>query len=306
MDSTNQEPITTLSSTKNSESSETKDSIISQITREDIMNRMAFWPEIIPLIGQLKYSPFGSTSLDVPTFHTNHIKNLADTASVSDYQYASIQGRPDLLESIVKNFPETKRFNDAGINLTVKNVHCTSGAVSGFGSCIEAFCKADEEVILFEPIYPFHAGKVYLRNLTLKTVRLVYNPKINQFELDFEALKKILTPKSRLMIITNPNNPTCKVFSKEEYKKISEIIKDYPNLIVVEDAAYFLYYDEAFKPIPYAVVNPEDFKRAITFYSNGKMYNITGVRLGISFGPEDLLKKTLRYLYDGRNFPAFL
>ena len=201
-------------------------------------------------------------------------------------------GRQDLRQSVLDNFPEVKRFTEAKIDLTLDNILISSGAVSGIAACIDAFCEVDDEVILFEPIYPLHLPKIIGKNLTLKTVRMNYNSEISSFEVDYEALRRTLTPKSKVLVLCNPNNPACNVYTKEEYQKISEIIRDYPNLIVVEDSAYFLYYSDDQKPTPFAVVNPQDFHRSVTFYSGGKMYNVTGLRVGIAVGPKDVLART--------------
>jgi len=265
-----------------------------KITKEELNSRLVFcfWPELYPFMSQIKYAPQGSTSLEIPTFHTDNIKKVIKEATVEDYQYNLMEGRIDLRESVLDNFPEVQRFLKAGINLNAENVLISSGAVSGINSTIGRLCEnSDDEVLIFEPMYPFHMGKVVLKNLTLKTVRQQYDPQTRKFRIDFEALKKALSPKTKIIIICNPNNPTCKVFTKEEYQQISEIIKDFPNLVVIEDAVYFLYHNDAHQPIPYAVVNPQDFQRTITFYSGGKMYNITGTRLGIALGPEELLAK---------------
>jgi len=76
------------------------------------------------------------------------------------------------------------------------------------------------------------------------------------------------------------------VFTKEEYLKITEIIQDYPNIVILEDVAYFQYYGDAHKPIPFATITSGNFEKTITFYSAGKMYNVTGIRVGIVVGPE--------------------
>ena len=260
------------------------------ITREEMLERLTFWKELFPYFGEFKFSPYGSSTLQIPEFHTENIRKISYIAKSEEYQYSAMTGKRDLCQSIIDNFPEIKHFKEAGYELNPSNILITAGAVGGINSSIDALCEADDEVLLFEPIYPFHMGKILLRkDIKLRTVRMRYNSKINQFEFDYEALKNVLNSKTRLMIITNPHNPTTRVFTKEEYKRISEIIQDYPNLIVLEDAAYFLYYGDEHKLVPFATVNTNNFERTITFYSAGKMYNITGTRLGIA-----VLSKSLR------------
>ncbi len=103
--------------------------------------------------------------------------------------------------------------------------------------------------------------------------------------MDFESLKKSLTQKTRIFIIINPCNPACNVWSKQQYETLSKIIQDYPNLIVFEDSAYFLYHNDQNPYVPFGSLSQQNFDRSITFYSAGKMLNITGTRLGIIFIP---------------------
>ena len=261
---------------------------------DKILNTMAFWPEFYPYFMDFKFAPFGSTSLDVPEFHKKNINKVVAESSVADYQYNQMSGRYDTRESIVKNFPEIKRFQEAGFQITSSNLYLSNGAIAGISSCIANLCKdVNDEVIIFEPMYPFHLGQVISKKLALKSIRMNYNPTANEFEIDYEGLRKALTPKSRVLILCNPNNPTTKVYTAEEYKKISEIIKDFPDLWVIEDSAYFLYHDDTHKPIPYPIVNPQDFNRTLTIYSGGKMYNVTGLRCGIIVGPAEFMGRLI-------------
>jgi len=273
-----------------------------EISYEEIMSKMAFWPEYYNFFMNFKFTPFGSTSLDVPEFHKRNINKVTAESSVADYQYNQMNGRFDTRESIVKNFPEVKRFQEAGLEITPHHLFLSNGAVAGISSCIATLCKdTDDEVIIFEPMYPFHLSQVVQKKLVLKSLRMNFNPKSNEFEIDFEGFRKALTPKSKVLILCNPNNPMTKVYTAEEYKKISEIIKDFPDLHVIEDSAYWLYYDDKHQPIPYAVVNPQDFNRTLSVYSGGKMYNVTGLRNGIIIGqPEFFGKLTLNSILESQ------
>jgi len=215
-------------------------------------------------------------------------KHLSLTISIQIF----MKGRPDLRRSIIQNFPAIQNFTNAGHKIDEDNILVTIGVIGGIQTMIDSLCKPDDEIIFFEPIYPNHMGNGIVKgNVRLRTVRMQYNEKINQFEIDYEALKKALNDKTRLIIITSPHNPTAKVFTTEEYLKLTEIFQDYPNLIIIEDCAYFLYYEDGKKPIPFATIKPENFEKTITFYSGGKMYNVTGLRIGIAVGNKKLLSE---------------
>lgn len=70
---------------------------------------------------------------------------------------------------------------------------------------------------------------------------------------------------------------------------MSEIVKEYPRLIVVEDSAYFCYVSEKVNYIPFGSLSKESFAKSITIFSAGKMFNITGVRIGLVVAPPNLI-----------------
>ena len=84
----------------------------------------------------------------------------------------------------------------------------------------------------------------------------------------------------------------CKIFTKEEYEAIQELLIPFPNIIVLEDCAYFQYHSPR-TPISYfSTINDcQMFDRTLTFFSAGKSFNVTGLRVGIVVGDEKLLEK---------------
>ena len=92
-------------------------------------------------------------------------------------------------------------------------------------------------------------------------------------------------------MITNPHNPTSKVFTYEELLRLTEIVEKHPQLVVVsDDVYYFLPYDNREYHL-FANIG-ENYKRTITIFSAGKMMNCTGWKVGWAIGPEDLIKNT--------------
>ncbi len=183
-------------------------------------------------------------------------------------------------------------FKEAKIQLSDSNVIVCHGATYVINASTDAFVRSGDEIIMMEPSYVHHVGRLCARtDITLKTFSLQFNSKTQKFEIDYESLKKVLTPKSRLLIFTNPGNPSTRSFTRDEFKQIGEIIKDFPNLIVVEDAAYFMYQNNKHPYLPFACACPELFDRTISVYSGGKTFNVTGVRVGFGIGSPELLRK---------------
>lgn len=101
-------------------------------------------------------------------------------------------------------------------------------------------------------------------------------------------------------MITNPHNPTGKVFTYEELLKLTEIIEKHPQLIVVsDDVYYFLPFDNREYHL-FANIG-DNFKRTITIFSAGKMMNCTGWKVGWAIGPADLIKNVC-YVHEAAVF----
>lgn len=100
-------------------------------------------------------------------------------------------------------------------------------------------------MVLFEPNYPTYLEHLQICGGKLKQVPLEVDAD-NKWVFDTKKLKKVLSKKTRLLILNTPQNPTGKCFSREEYELISEILDDYPDCIVLADEVYdFLTFDNA-------------------------------------------------------------
>jgi aspartate/methionine/tyrosine aminotransferase len=86
------------------------------------------------------------------------------------------------------------------------------------------------------------AGFYSRPDLVLRTCKIVEDKTNNFLKIDFESLRKVVNKKSRVLIITNPCNPTAYGWDRKDYEELEKIMKDFPNLIVLEDASYFLYH----------------------------------------------------------------
>ena len=111
------------------------------------------------------------------------------------------------------------------------------------------------------------------------------------WDIDFEAFRKAFTPKTRLFILNSPHNPTGKVFSQEELNRMAEVLKEFPDVVVVEDNVYYglLYDDLQGKELPKLSKMESMANRTLSVYSAGKMFSATGVKVGWVIGNESLM-----------------
>ncbi|OMH83142.1 putative aminotransferase [Zancudomyces culisetae] len=113
------------------------------------------------------------------------------------------------------------------------------------------------------------------------------------WKLDIDELESKMSPKSRLLIINTPQNPTGKVFSMEELGKIAEVAKKH-NLIVISDEVYeYLCYDKE-KHVSIAKI-PGMWERTIVVGSLGKLFGVTGWRIGWLIGDQSLISACLNF-----------
>ena len=98
-----------------------------------------------------------------------------------------------------------------------------------------------------------------------------------------------MTQKTKVLVINTPHNPTGKAFTREELEEITDILEDFPNCVVVADEVYdFLTFDNI-KHVSFAAIG-DNWKRTISIYSGGKLFNATGWKIGWGIGPERILR----------------
>jgi len=291
------------STLKNPEPSKTEDSSKAKVIPiEEIESHIGFWNEMHSHMRSLKFKPTGSSSLIISEFHKKNIIEQVQEGTIDDYQYPSFADN-DLVRTFIDNFPEIKKIKTSGLSVLPENILFSAGAINGIASCVDLLCKSEDEVVTFDPLYPAHIKKILLRkDLILKTSRMKFNLELNKFEFDFDDFRKCLSPKTRIVMLTNPHNPLSRVFTQEEYAKISEIIADFPYIQVVEDRAYCFYHEDNNIPTPFCIAKAGNFERTITFYSAGKMYNARGLRFGIVVGPRQFIKDSKQFYSVGAHW----
>lgn len=177
----------------------------------------------------------------------------------------------------------------------------TAGATEALFCSFNALINPGDEVILFEPYYDSYAADVVLAGGIPIYVTL-HKP---DFYIDFDELKKAISPKTKIIVLNNPHNPTGKVFTYEELKEISKISAE-KNLLVISDEVYeFLLFDNS-KHIPIALFEGMD-ERTITISSCGKIFGMTGWKVGFAFANKELtdaIRKVHQWVTFAVNTPA--
>ena len=225
-------------------------------------------------------------------------KSLAQMSSGDSYcetgpenfnnQYSK-PGEEMLLSQILIKKYSTK----FGIPLTASNICTTVGAQEGIFTALSTFCDLGDEIVVITPSFDAYFKTAAFLGLKVATVQLRApncHQKIqaNDFKLDYSELRATLTHQTKLLILNTPSAPLGKVYSKEELDSVAQVVKDFPNLVVLSDEVYeYMVYDNL-RHTHMATIR-EMFEKTITLFSAGKTFSCTGWRLGYAIGPTSLL-----------------
>lgn len=156
------------------------------------------------------------------------------------------------------------------------------GIVPGFNFALKAFVKPGESVLIQTPAYPPFFSSPAVNGLNLVTNKLVYNAETERYEIDFEDFeKRIKSENVRAFILCNPQNPTGRVFTPDELRRMGEICIANDVLIISDEIhAEILFSGQRHTPI--ASLSPEIAKRTVTFMAPSKTFNIPGLACSVA------------------------
>lgn len=211
-----------------------------------------------------------------PDFDTpKNIKDAAIEAIKSGKTgYTPSAGILELRESVAKMFSKTRGINVDPASVVVANgakpfIMYTIASVTDFGK--------GHEVLYPNPGFPIYESQINAQGATPVPLPLHEE---RDFCFDFEYLEKKLNDKSRLLILNSPQNPTGGVLTKNDLKKISDIILPYKNLWVYSDEVYSkMIYGDSFESI---AAIPEMQERTVMVDGLSKSYAMTGWRMGFA------------------------
>jgi len=173
-----------------------------------------------------------------------------------------------------------------------------SGVVTGFNAAIRSFCAPGEAVIYQTPAYP-----PFISAPESAKLKGVQNPLIQaqdgRYYLDFERFEEqIISENVRAFILCNPQNPTGRVFTREELTQLAEICIRHNVLIISDEIHCDILYDDR-KHIPIASLSPEVAANTITFMAPSKTYNIAGLHASVYIVQNPELMEKLRCFCNG-------
>nr|WP_303217838.1 pyridoxal phosphate-dependent aminotransferase [uncultured Prevotella sp.] len=252
----------------------------------DRLNRLA--PSATLAMSQ-KSSEMKAQGIDVinmsvgePDFNTpENIKAAAKKAIDDNFsRYSPVPGYPDLRKAIV-----AKLKNENGLDYTVNEVIVGTGGKQGICNVILALVNPGDEVIIPAPYWVSYPQMAKLAG----GVPVIVNAGFDQdFKMTPEQLEAAITPKTKMLILCSPSNPTGSVYSKEELAALADVLRKHPDVFVLAD--------EIYEHINYigkhhSIAQEPGLKEQVII-ANGvsKAYAMTGWRIGFLAGPEWIIK----------------
>lgn len=221
-------------------------------------------------------------SVGEPDFNTpEHIKAAAKKAIDDNFsRYSPVPGYMDLREAIV-----AKLKNENGLDYSVNEVLVSNGAKQSVCNAVMALVNDGEEVIIPAPYWVSYPQMAKLAGGVPVIVETGF---AQNFKMTPEQLEAAITPKTRLLILCSPSNPTGSVYSEAELEKLAEVIKRHDDLFVIADEIYeHINYIGRHNSIASV---PGMKERTIVVNGVSKAYAMTGWRIGFIAAPEWIVK----------------
>jgi N-succinyldiaminopimelate aminotransferase len=201
---------------------------------------------------------------------------VAALRSGTQNQYAPLAGVPPLIDAIRAH--QRRRYG-----LDVEDVQVTFGATEALSCAILGLLSPGDELVALEPVYDSYEAISRLAGATLRRVGL-HPP---AWRLDVDELRAAITPRTRLLLLNTPHNPTGRVLDRAELEGIAALCVEH-DLIAVTDEVYE-HLVLAGEHIPLATL-PGMAQRTLTISSVGKTYSFTGWKIGWASGPAELVR----------------
>jgi aspartate aminotransferase len=219
-----------------------------------------------------------------PDFDTpEHIKAAAVQALAKGFtKYTAVDGIPSLKKAIIDKFKK-----DNGLDYQPKQVLVSCGGKQSSYNLTQALLNAGDEVIIPAPFWVSYPDMVLLAD---GVPVIIETTQAQRFKITPEQLRKAITPKTRLIFINSPSNPSGIAYTLDELKALGDVLKDYPNIIIATDDMYehILWQQGTFVNILNA--HPDLYDRTVVMNGVSKAYSMTGWRIGYAAGPADLIE----------------
>jgi aspartate aminotransferase len=219
-----------------------------------------------------------------PDFDTpKHIKDAAiDALNKGFTKYTAVDGTPSLKKAIINKFK-----NDNGLSYQPNQILVSCGGKQSFFNMALALLNAGDEVVIPAPYWVSYPDMVRIAE---GVPVIVETEQANRFKMTAAQLEAAITPKTKLVVLNSPSNPSGVAYTEVELKELAAVLLKFPDVLVATDDMYehILWAEGGFHNI--VTVCPELYDRTVVMNGVSKAYSMTGWRIGYIGGPVKLVK----------------
>lgn len=241
-------------------------------------NDYTFFTEMSELAS--RYNSY-DLSLGLPDFEIDprlryYLKESADMIS---HSYESLAGNSLLIDQIIKFNANRKN----SLHLKREEINIVPCSTFGLYTSLKSILNNGDEVIVIQPSYYTYAPSIVLNG----GIPVYYDLDFD-FKINWEKLKNCITAKTKSIIVNSPQNPTGKMWSKDDWNQLYDLIKDQEIYLISEEIYDIYCYDnhEHYS----SFIHPELKKRTFCIFSFGKMFHSTGWKVSYLLADENLLQ----------------
>jgi methionine aminotransferase len=205
-----------------------------------------------------------------------HMRNAAN-------QYAPMPGVPPLRQVIAD---KTLRFQRRALDVDREITVCT-GATEGLFSAIMAVVHQEDEVVILDPAYDAYEPAIRLAGGVTRRVPLQIDANGHDFHPDWQRIADAINPKTRLLILNFPHNPTGAILSSDDLDTLASIVRDTDCLIISDEVYEHIVFD--CEPHRSLLSHDELWERSFVISSFGKTVHATGWKIGYCAAPATLM-----------------
>ena len=215
-----------------------------------------------------------------PDYETDpRLRKLLGEASDLHYnQYPPMSGLPVLRENLLT----FNRQREIPLQLELENIMITPGASYAIFMALATVLEPGDEVIVLEPSYDS-----YVPSIETNGGVPVYVSLKDDFSVDFEALKNAVNAKTKAIMVNSPHNPSGYVWTQSDWNQLAEITTGTGTFVISDEVYDILTYDG--NPFYSAFHHPDLRERCFSIFSFGKMFHVTGWKVGYVFASAELL-----------------
>jgi aspartate aminotransferase len=218
-----------------------------------------------------------------PDFDTpQHIKDAAIDAINNGFtKYTAVDGTPSLKNAIINKFK-----NDNGLDYQANQILVSCGGKQSFFNLSLALLNPGDEVVIPAPYWVSYPDMVIIAEGVPVVIETTPEAR---FKITPQQLEAAITPKTKLVVLNSPSNPSGMAYTKAELESLGEVLRKYPDVLIATDDMYehILWTEESFNNI--LTVNPDLYDRTIVLNGVSKAYSMTGWRIGYAAGPQALI-----------------